>query len=109
MDLLNARNTRLTPHFRMRQFQLRLHGGMDSDYGPFSSSKASGRPTPLGKETHDFNRSHRNHPAECRHLGHRPGSLVDRLSVRHLMVSKVRGNFEKFSGAIVVAEGSTRR
>jgi hypothetical protein len=25
------------------------------------------------------------------------------------MVSKVRGNFEKFSGAIVVAEGSTRR
>jgi len=29
------------------------------------------------------------------------------FSVRHLMVSKVRGNFEKFSGAIVVAEDGT--
>src|SRR5689334_10052361 len=29
------------------------------------------------------------------------------FSVRHLMVSKVRGNFENFSGAIVVAEDGT--
>ena len=29
------------------------------------------------------------------------------FSVRHLMVSKVRGTFEKFSGAIVVAEDDT--
>jgi polyisoprenoid-binding protein YceI len=29
------------------------------------------------------------------------------FSVRHLMVSKVRGNFETFSGAIVVAEDGT--
>jgi polyisoprenoid-binding protein YceI len=29
------------------------------------------------------------------------------FSVRHLMVSKVRGNFGKFSGAIVVAEDGT--
>jgi polyisoprenoid-binding protein YceI len=29
------------------------------------------------------------------------------FSVRHLMVSKVRGNFEEFSGAIVVAEDGT--
>jgi polyisoprenoid-binding protein YceI len=29
------------------------------------------------------------------------------FSVRHLMVSKVRGNFEKFDGAIVVAEDGT--
>jgi polyisoprenoid-binding protein YceI len=29
------------------------------------------------------------------------------FSVRHLMVSKVRGNFEKFGGAIVVAEDGT--
>ena len=29
------------------------------------------------------------------------------FSVRHLVVSKVRGNFEKFSGAIVVAEDGT--
>jgi polyisoprenoid-binding protein YceI len=29
------------------------------------------------------------------------------FSVRHLMVSKARGNFEKFSGAIVVAEDGT--
>ena len=29
------------------------------------------------------------------------------FSVRHLMVSKVRGKFEKFSGAIVVAEDGT--
>src|SRR5690242_12013557 len=29
------------------------------------------------------------------------------FSVRHLMVSKVRGHFEKFSGAIVVAEDGT--
>ena len=30
------------------------------------------------------------------------------FSVRHLMVSKVRGNFENFSGAIVVAEDGTQ-
>ena len=29
------------------------------------------------------------------------------FSVRHLMVSKVRGNFENFSGAIVVADDGT--
>jgi polyisoprenoid-binding protein YceI len=29
------------------------------------------------------------------------------FSVRHLMVSKVRGNFDEFSGAIVVAEDGT--
>ena len=29
------------------------------------------------------------------------------FSVRHLMVSKVRGRFDKFSGAIVVAEDGT--
>jgi polyisoprenoid-binding protein YceI len=29
------------------------------------------------------------------------------FSVRHLMVSKVRGNFETFSGAVVVAEDGT--
>src|SRR3954451_5802808 len=29
------------------------------------------------------------------------------FSVRHLMVSKVRGNFKTFSGAIVVAEDGT--
>src|ERR1700712_3967379 len=29
------------------------------------------------------------------------------FSVRHLMVSKVRGNFDTFSGAIVVAEDGT--
>ena len=37
---------------------LNWHGieGMDSDYGPFDSSKASGRPTPLGeRDTHDLN------------------------------------------------------
>lgn len=33
-------------------------------------------------------------------------SSID-FSVRHLMVSKVRGTFEKFSGAIVVAEDGT--
>jgi len=29
------------------------------------------------------------------------------FSVRHLVVSKVRGNFEAFSGAVVVAEDGT--
>ena len=31
------------------------------------------------------------------------------FSVRHLMVSKVRGEFEKFSGAITVDEEAPRR
>ena len=31
------------------------------------------------------------------------------FSMRYLMVSKVRGSFETFEGAIVVAEDGTRR
>ena len=36
-----------------------------------------------------------------------PAHSSIRFSVRHLMVSKVRGSFEAFSGAIVVAEDGT--
>jgi polyisoprenoid-binding protein YceI len=36
-----------------------------------------------------------------------PGHSSIEFSVRHLMVSKVRGRFDKFSGAITVAENGT--
>ena len=39
-----------------------------------------------------------------RHLGHRPAHSDVSFTMRHMMVSKVRRHFEKFSGQIMTAD-----
>src|SRR6476660_7568663 len=84
--------------------------GMNSDYGPFAPRKVSGGPTPLcERDTRMTSTSEATGTTQISAgtWAIDPVHSSIGFSVRHLMVSKVRGNFESFSGEIVVAEDGT--
>src|SRR5262249_8403051 len=79
---------------------------MNSDYGPFSMS-ASGRPPPITERDITMTATTGTAQLSTGVWAIDPVHSSIGFSVRHLMVSKVRGQFEKFSGAIEVAEDGT--
>jgi polyisoprenoid-binding protein YceI len=81
---------------------------MESDLSPFSSIEGVGQAGTPDKE--DVNMTTTATATSQLSSGTwviDPAHSSINFSVRHLMVSKVRGRFDKFSGAIVVAENGT--
>ena len=79
---------------------------MKSDYGPFSVIEGAGQAGTSKKKgvTMTATETHR---LSAGTWAIDPVHSSINFSVRHLMVSKVRGRFDKFAGAIVVAENGT--